>query len=68
VGTSIFLTRPDHQFSRSSATLQVMVIPDPEEVLLGEVVQFNPSAGRGGGGARGNHPAWLMLTLIFKGS
>lgn len=26
---------------------EVMVIPDPEEVLLGEVVQFNPSAGYG---------------------
>ena len=32
---------------------QVMVIPEPEEVLLGEVVQFNPSAGRGWGWALG---------------
>lgn len=24
---------------------KVMIIPDPEELLVGEVVQFNPSAG-----------------------
>ena len=32
-------------FHGKSSVSKVMIIPDPEELLVGEVVQFNPSAG-----------------------
>lgn len=33
--------------AQGSFAKEVMIIPDPEELLVGEVVQFNPSAGYG---------------------